>query len=110
VTEGVENEQALTAWELDKEDAVFMLLTGNAEAEGLEPSMIDEAKTWPDWPKWEDAINAELKSLDNADTWNMVKRPKDTNVVGCKWVFKIKKNTAGKINKYKACLVAHDFT
>ena len=72
--------------------------------------MIDEAKTRPDWPKWEDAINAKLKSLDNADTWNMVKRPKDINVVGCKWVFKIKKNTAGKINKYKACLVAHDFT
>jgi len=30
--------------------------------------------------------------------------------VSCKWVFKIKKNSAGEINKYKARLVAHSFT
>jgi len=109
VTEGVEDEQALMAWELDNESTVFALLAGNAEAEGLEPSTINEAKTRPDWPKWEDAINAELKSLDDAHTWNMVERPKDTNVVSCKWVLKIKKNAAGKINKYKARLVVRGF-
>jgi len=109
MTEGVEDEQALMAWELDNESAVFALLAGNAEAEGLEPSTIDEMKTWPDWPKWEDAINAKLKSLDDAHTWNVVERPKDTNVMSCKWVFKIKKNTAGEINKYKARLVTCSF-
>ncbi|KIJ09501.1 hypothetical protein PAXINDRAFT_34775, partial [Paxillus involutus ATCC 200175] len=30
--------------------------------------------------------------------------------VDCKWVFKIKKNSAGEINKYKAHLVARGFT
>ena len=40
----------------------------------------------------------------------MVKCPKNTNVMSCKWVFKIKKNAAGKINKYKAHLVACGFT
>ena len=55
-------------------------------------------------------INAELKSLDDAHTWNMVECPKNTNVVSCKWLFKIKKNAAGEINKYKVHLVARSFT
>ena len=40
----------------------------------------------------------------------MVEQPKGTNVVSCKWVFKIKKNAAGEIDKYKAWLVACGFT
>ena len=39
----------------------------------------------------------------------MVKRPRNTNIVSCKWVFKIKKNAAGKIDKYKAHLVVCSF-
>ena len=110
MVKGVEGGHALTAWELDDKNAVFALLAGNAEAEGLEPMTIEEAKMRPDWLKWEEVINAELKSLDDARTWNMVKRPKNTNVVSCKWVFKIKKNAAGEIDKYKVRLVAHGFT
>ena len=98
------------AWELNDENAVFVLLAGNTEAKGLELTTIDEAKMRPDWPRWEEVINAKLKSLEDAHTWNAVKCPRNTNVISCKWVFKIKKNTAGKINKYKACLVAHSFT
>ena len=33
-----------------------------------------------------------------------------TNVVSCKWVFKIKKNTVGEIDKYKVWLVTRGFT
>ena len=40
----------------------------------------------------------------------MVKHPRNTNVISCKWVFKIKKNAAGEINKYKACLIVRGFT
>ena len=106
----IESRDATTVWELDDENAVFALLTGNAEVEGLEPTTIEEAKTCPDWPRWEEAINAELKSLNDAHTWNVVNHPKDTNIVSCKWVFKIKKNAVGKIDKYKMHLVACGFT
>ena len=109
VVKGIESGDAATVWELDDENAVFALLTGNAEAEGLEPMTIEEAKMCPDWPRWEEVIKVELKSLDDAHTLNMVNCPKDTNVISCKWVFKIK-NAVGEIDKYKVHLVACGFT
>jgi hypothetical protein len=78
-------------------------------AEGLMPT-IQEARKRSDWPKWEDAIQKELESLKRAGTWELVKRPPDTNVVDSKWVLRIKKNSAGEIDKYKARLVARGFT
>ena len=39
----------------------------------------------------------------------MVEHPRNTNVISCKWVFKIKKNAAGEINKYKAHLIVRSF-
>ena len=35
--------------------------------------------------------------------------PTDGRVVGCKWVFRIKENVDGTVNKYKARLVAKGF-
>lgn len=47
-------------------------------------------------------MKKELASLEENGTWKLVERPTDTNVVDLKWVLRIKKNAAGKINKYKA--------
>ena len=85
---------------------VFAMVAGVAEAEALNPSMVDEARSRSDWEKWETAIESELKSLADARTWEVVERPRGVNVVGCKWVFKIKRNAAKEIDKYKAQLVA----
>jgi hypothetical protein len=81
-----------------------------SEAKGLEPSTIQDSKTQSDWAQWKDTVNMELKSLDEARTWDIVQQPKNKNVVSSKWVFKIKRNAAGEIDKYKARLVARGFT
>jgi hypothetical protein len=78
-------------------------------AEGLTPT-YEEAQKRPDWPKWEEAIRKELDSLEKMSTWRLVKRPPKTNVVDSKWVLRIKKNSAGEVDKYKARLVARGFT
>ena len=82
----------------DVEQAMASVV-GNME--GLEPSYA-EAKRRPDWPKWEEAIQKELKGLNDSGTWRLVKRPPNTNIVDSKWVFRIKKNAAGEVDKYKA--------
>ena len=43
-----------------------------AEAEGLEPRMIEEVKKWADWLMWEEAIQKELDALQKANTWDVV--------------------------------------
>ncbi|KIK18398.1 hypothetical protein PISMIDRAFT_109475 [Pisolithus microcarpus 441] len=71
-------------------DPVYAMVAGTSEAEGLNPSTVHEAKSCSDWPKWHDTIAAELKSLSDVHTWDVVECPKGANIVGCKWVFKIK--------------------
>ena len=82
-------------------DTVYAMATG-VETDGLDPSTVNEARSRVDWLSWQDAINTELKSLEGACTWNLVERPNSVNVVGCKWVFKIKRNANSEIKKYKA--------
>jgi hypothetical protein len=93
----------------DGPDVEQAMATVIENAEGLTPTYA-EARRRPDWPKWEEAIQKELKGLESSGTWRLVKRPTDTNVVDSKWVLKIKKNAAGEVDKYKARLVARGFT
>jgi hypothetical protein len=56
-------------------------------------------------------MEEELQSLYKNRTWNLVKHPKDKNVVGCWWVFKKKIETQGNQGvKHKARLVAKGYT
>ncbi|GFS34037.1 hypothetical protein Acr_00g0031910 [Actinidia rufa] len=52
----------------------------------------------------------ELDALDKTHTWDMVDLPYDKSTVGCKWVYKIKTQACGTIERYKAHMVAHGFT
>jgi len=54
-------------------------------AECLNPT-YEEAKRHSDWPRWQEAIKAELASLEKNGTWSVVECPKDANIVHCKWV------------------------
>jgi hypothetical protein len=86
------------------------LVAATTEAEGFDPATLDEAKSRKDWPKWDVAIRKELDSLKTAKTWIIVRRPKDRNVVGSKWVLRLKKDSEGRIDKHKARVVAKGFT
>ena len=91
------------------EEVDYAMATVVESAVGLEPT-YEEARKRPDWPKWEEAIQKELTSLEKTGTWRWAKRPPGANVVDCRWVLHIKKNAAGEIEKYKARLVAKGFT
>src|SRR5712671_202343 len=55
-------------------------------------------------------MDCEISTLEGAHTWESVPRPPGKNVIGSKWVFRIKRNLEGKVQKYKARLVARGFT
>jgi len=105
-----ENESGRVADDCEIPEGIdFAMATVMDAAEGLNPT-YDEAKRHPDWPKWKEAIDMEFKALEDNGTWKLVERPEGVNVVDCKIVLRIKKNTAGEIDKYKARLVARGFT
>jgi len=79
------------------------------EAEG-NPKTVQEARSRSDWPKWKEVMDRKISSLEHAGTWTTIPRPHGKNVVGCKWVFRLKRKADGSIDKYKACLVVRGFT
>jgi hypothetical protein len=55
----------------------------------FEPSSYKEAILDP---LWQQAMDKELSTLHKTDTWDLVPLPPSKNVVGCRWVYKIKTN------------------
>ncbi|TXG71321.1 hypothetical protein EZV62_006256 [Acer yangbiense] len=55
------------------------------------------------------AMQEEYDALLRNSTWNLVPKNSTQNIVGCKWVYKIKRNPNGTISRYKARLVAKGF-
>ena len=72
-------------------------------SEEKEPTTVNNALSSPDWL---DAMKAEIKSLHTNDVWDLVELPKDRKAVGSKWVFKVKVGADGRVERYKARLVA----
>jgi hypothetical protein len=60
--------------------------------------------------EWIAAEKTEWDSLVKNGTFVVVDRPNGTNVVGCKWVYRIKLKADGSIERFKARLVAQGFT
>ena len=64
-----------------------------------------------DWPKWKEAIEKELSSLNKHEVFGpVVRTPEGTKPVGYKWVFVRKRNDKNEIVRYKARLVAQGFS
>lgn len=59
--------------------------------------------------QWKEAILSEIKSLVNSDTWKIVKKPIDRDVVGCRYVLTTKLNV-DLTEKKKARLVAKGYS
>jgi Reverse transcriptase (RNA-dependent DNA polymerase) len=51
----------------------------------------------------------ELNALATNQTWTLLPPPTNKKVIGCKWVFKTKRNPDGSVECYKARLVAKGF-
>ena len=52
----------------------------------------------------------ESKSIMNNDVWDILPKLKNKSVVSLKWIYKIKHDVDGSIEKYKARFVARGFS
>lgn len=55
-------------------------------------------------------MDDEMSALHSNHTWTLVPKPPNINIVGCRWIFKIKRQADGTIERHKARLVAKGYT
>ena len=58
---------------------------------------------------WYNAMKEEMNSMASNRVWDLVELPDGIKSIGCKWVFKTKKDSLGNIERHKARLVAKGF-
>lgn len=73
------------------------------------PETYQEAIQRHDSAKWQRAMQKELDSLKENNVWTVTDLPRDRKALPCKWVFRIKYNPDGSVDKYKARLVIKGF-
>lgn len=69
------------------------------------PQTCTEAINSPESQEWKKAMDKEIKSLKEKNTYAITTLPTGKNVVGGRWVYTIKENTNNTMN-YKARYVA----
>ena len=69
----------------------------------IEPKKVDEALNDEFWVL---AMQEELNQFERNEVWTLVPRPKTTNVIGTKWIYRNKSDEDGNIVWNKTRLVA----
>ena len=72
----------------------------------IEPLSVEDACNDSDW---HDAMKEELDQIIKNDTWELVPRPSDKNVIGTKWIFRNKMNEDGTVVRNKVRLVCKEY-
>ncbi|RVW75445.1 Retrovirus-related Pol polyprotein from transposon TNT 1-94 [Vitis vinifera] len=75
-----------------------------------DPINFQQAMKSSNSQKWIEAMNEEYKSMQDNKVWELVPLPVGTKPIGCKWIFKTKRESNGNVERYKAHLVAKGFT
>eukprot|EP00963_Diacronema_lutheri_P000532 scaffold30_cov329-Pavlova_lutheri.AAC.1 len=74
-----------------------------------DPLTLDEALGSPQHDDWKLALQEEVSSLSEQDVFDVVDRTPLMKTLPCKWVFKVKYDQDGNIQRFKARLVAKGF-
>ena len=73
-----------------------------------EPITFENALESPESQQWEAAMQKELETLEENNTWTITEPPTNARVLRGKWVYKIKRPSNGPI-RYKARWVVKGF-
>ncbi|GAA0167911.1 transmembrane signal receptor [Lithospermum erythrorhizon] len=69
----------------------------------FEPTCFSQANKCP---LWRAAMHDEINAMIRTNTWTLVPRSSSMNVIGCRWIFKLKRDSQGNIVRRRARLVA----
>ncbi|KAA0054839.1 gag/pol protein [Cucumis melo var. makuwa] len=79
--------------------------------DGIEdPLTYEQAMNDVDCDQWIKSMDLEMESMYSNSVWTLVEQPNDVKPIGCKWIYKRKRDQAGKTQTFKARLVANGYT
>ncbi len=74
-----------------------------------EPATLEEAYSSPQSEQWQEAVAEELEALEANQTWEQCALPHGKQAIPTKWVFKVKRDSTGNIERFKARLVVKGY-
>jgi hypothetical protein len=63
-----------------------------------DPSMFSQAMSGDNSTLWYDAMKEEMESMAKNQVWDLVDLPKGAKAIGCKWVYKTKRDVLVMLN------------
>ena len=72
-------------------DVTLFCLFADYEPTGFEEVVQDK--------KWRNAMDEEIKAIKRNDTWELATFPTEKKTIGVKWVYKLKKNAKGEVER-----------
>ncbi|UYV84129.1 hypothetical protein LAZ67_X001289 [Cordylochernes scorpioides] len=75
-----------------------------------EPQSFEEAVQSPEAMYWRKAMEDELRVLQERGTWELSTLPPGKKPISSRWVYKVKTNESGNVERFKARLVARGFS
>ena len=80
-----------------------------AKREETDSFTMQQVRQADDWPLWKEAIDAEISSLEEHDTYTYVDILNSYHTLNTVWVLKVKRNEKGEIVRRKARLCVQGF-
>nr|GEX78789.1 zinc finger, CCHC-type [Tanacetum cinerariifolium] len=92
-------------------DCIFVGNVEHSKAYSFEEDHKTYNKAMQSWDVafWKEAINDEISSIMENNTWDLSDLPPGCKPLGCKWIFKRKMKVDGTIDKFKVRLVIQGF-
>src|SRR5690606_27358810 len=94
----------------DYEDTHPGLFCMVAESSDESATTYSQIMRSPHRDEWQKAMEEEMQSLHSHKTWQLAQLPPGKKAIGCRWLFKVKRNADGTVSRYKARLCAKGFT
>ena len=87
----------------------FLIHDGDPIELDEDPMTYMDALQRSDSERWLEAMKSKMESMEINSVWTLVDPPKGVKPIGCKWIFKRKWGADGKVETYKAYLVAKEY-
>ncbi|KAH1114609.1 hypothetical protein J1N35_007987 [Gossypium stocksii] len=85
------------------DESVFNIESTKKEDD--DPLTCAETMQSADSKLWEIAMKAEMDFMDSNSVWDLVALPKRIKPIGCKWIWKRKRNADGKVELVEKCAI-----